>query len=372
MARKSAAPVASDPVDESPVDESFDVDTSTLAAEAEITSEPSPAPETTDDEQQQQPQSWRDLLAARGLTTDGDDDASAVESLVSHYQQLQPFAQYGYQARQHWNEFQQYMANRGQQYQPQQPAPEQMPQPRQYKLQPLPEYDPKWASALRRDEATGQLVPVGPFVDPSIVGKYQTYHEAFQERVRQLANDPVSLIEDQIQDRIDWAVQQHLQQYQQQAQQYQQRGQEVSYAQQEIAAQSPYLFVHNEQGQTLADPLTGQAALTDYGKAYTHFLMDAHQRGIYDSATQSEWAKGQCAMRGYYPQQPQQQATSAPGQSPDPRQRFMNRMNGAQRSPGRNGSARTDKNPDVPLNFLDEHNLGKFMTDMAREQGVLN
>jgi hypothetical protein len=343
------APEESVVSDEPPVFGDSQPDTPEPAAEPEV-SPPSPAAAAS---------SLRDQLAARGIPVSGNDDASAIEHLASNYRQLQELANFGYQARPQWNQFQAFLAQQAAQQQ----APVQPVAPKEPKFKPL-EYDAQWESLVTRDEQ-GNIVPKSQYVDPSVPQKLMAYQTAMRERLSSFANDPQQFVQetvgDYVQEQINQAIEQRWQAEQA-------RQQEYSFANQAIGQHADLFFAKDASGNQMLDPNSGRPVLTPAGNAYANAVSRLAQAGVSDTTAQHYMALGQLAEANMLSGRRAQASGAAPA-TPDKRAQFLAKTNPATRTPNRNGMARqADRNGEVSQN--PSKSLVLQMLDDARAAGL--
>lgn len=339
--------------EQEPVDETPEVDAAVALVDNDPSSEnldttneqvDTSTPETTQETQAERAQSLRDLLQARGIPVQGDDDESVLSNLAAYTQQLTGLAQYGYQARPHWEKFQQYLNSQQQAAQPQvqQPTQQQVAAAKEAKrrFEKL-EYDPSWDSLVTRD-AEGNLVPKSQYVDPTVPQKLNAYQSALRDRLAQFGTDPEGFVRETMGDYVSQTIEQAIEQ---RLASERQRQQEQTFAAQTIASNQQLFFAADAKGSPLTDPQTGQRLLTAEGHAYANAVAQAHAAGITDTFFQHQIGMGAVAqVRMANPTaQPTQPAV-------DQRKQFLNKINPATRTPNRNGSVRTTERSDFAQN----------------------
>lgn len=206
--------------------------------------------------------------------------------------QLQQYAQYGQTYLQHAQQFE---AWRRQQAEEQQRA-----QAQQNQWWKPPEYDPRWASQLTRDPATGEIKVI-PGGDPTVLQKYLAWNEhqrSFQER---FAQDPIKAIQPGLEQLIDQRaqalIQQQLTGYAQQSQ-----------AQALVQNHAAWIYQRDQQGNVLRGQ-GGQPLMNEWGQRYAMYVQQAEQMGLRGVQAQDRYAVGM-VQRDYLASSYQQQVNT--------------------------------------------------------------
>lgn len=209
------------------------------------------------------------------------DDHATLSHLAQAYQQaqqLQGLAPYAQLYAQHQGQFQAWLAQ-----QQQLAAWQQQQQARWWNA---PEFDPSWRGKLKRDEATGRLVPVeGAPAD--LVDKYLRAVEHQQQFLDKFAFDPITAIrpgiEEVAQQVAMQVVQQHLGQYQTQVQ-----------AQQLLDQEAHWLYQRDQNGQYVYGPAyqrTGRPELSQAGQLFRGYVAQMLGQGMQNQAAIAQMAK---------------------------------------------------------------------------------
>lgn len=130
---------------------------------------------------------------AKKYTSD-DDLFAGLASLYKRIGERDADAEFGRQLRQNESDFRAYLDSQGQQ----QPIPKPNGD--------VPKWDPLWMQQITTDRDTGELVPAKG-APPDVVSRYQRYQAHFQERLRQLVDDPNGFLGEVLQQKIAEAEQ---------------------------------------------------------------------------------------------------------------------------------------------------------------------
>lgn len=199
-------------------------------------------------------QSIRDLLAAKGLKVEGDDDEAALNNLVRLTRQaeaVQPYVSKVHEYVQNAEDFARYKAY-------QQQAAFQQTQQQQAQAKPWwnpPEFDRNWLKYV--DQANGGFKEGTPLHIQEGVQKYVDYQNGFSQRFLENPAEALKPWADEL--KREW-----LQEAQQQFQ-HQQYQQQVSHELAQIGQQNPWMYQSDAEGQPIINPATGQKVMTDVG-----------------------------------------------------------------------------------------------------------
>jgi hypothetical protein len=270
---------------------------------------------------------WRDEFVDNGFNLPDDaDPATGAKLIAQHTQQLHQQAQQANYYRQQAAALQQQMAAYQQAQQQAQQVPQAPAQPAQPEKPKKPEWNPEWAKLVKRDEATGQLIPANPdiasWISPDIPQKveaYLKYQKAQQEKWLDL--DPEEVEQRAIDKALEKFRAEQQEQYQKQQQAaYEQQSRQATY--QTLEQNKDWLY---EPGQVLPN---GQRPLSPLGRRYYEHVVRATQIGITDIGEQDFYA--QARLRTELAAESGQQAAPQQAQAaPTPQQAYLNKAKAA-------------------------------------------
>lgn len=144
-----------------------------------------------------------------------------------------------------------------------------------------PEFDERWLQAVDKTE-DGRFV-AKPGVNPMIAEKVQ----AFADWTTKFQRDPLSVISPYIEDQLQSRVAQQVQQIVQQ-----QFGQvaEQSTISNIMQNHSSWLYLRDQQGNAVIDPMTRKPQASPAGVRYVQYLQEAAQMGVRGSQQQDTYA----------------------------------------------------------------------------------
>jgi len=254
-----------------PIEELEDQELETKEPVSEETLETTePTDEPIEDSGEAELSAFRKAAEQYGVDLSGyTDDGTAIKALFEGSQKaaalekMQPYVQ---DYLQNQADYQRY---RLQATQPP-PQPEVKPEPDEPpKFWNGPEWNPQWLSLVRKDEATGQLLPdYQAGGTPEIAQKVQQFIQYRQDQQEQFWSDPFKYMEKFVdhraEERARELVRSELQQHAEQQE-----------ARQFISANREWLLQHDDQGQLQTNPSTGAPILSQEGNVFMQHLQEA-------------------------------------------------------------------------------------------------
>ena len=196
---------------------------------------------------------------------------------------------------------------------------------------------------VRRDEETGRFVPKNQYVSPTVADEVNAYHDKRGALANRLVDEfpdvTCQAIEDKVNARFDELY----------SQRETQRSSKQT-AEQFVQQYAQELYQHDQNGQQVFDPVTGETVLTARGQMVAQYAADAREAGITSSSKMVDYIRMRAQAQSWQEQQAAAyQAQLAAQQAPPPaapqplmaqqqeetRQKFLER---ALNSPNRSGS----------------------------------
>ena len=230
-------------------------------------------------QQVQQMRTARQVAQSMGYDPSGySSDTEMLRDLVGRAQQaqqLQQMAQYGQQYVQHASEFNAWMRQKQEEAAAQQAAAQ------QNTWWKAPEFDPEWRSKIVRD-SNGNLT-VMPGSSPDIISKYANAIEHRDKFLEKFAFDPIGAIQPGIEEIAGRMIQQAIEQRFSVVE-------DQNFAKDYISKNSSWLHQKDQTGNLIMDRNTGKPALTQYGKAFVHYVQQAANYGIANENERANYA----------------------------------------------------------------------------------
>lgn len=247
------------------------------------------------------------------------DESAAIQALATRYQeydQILPYAQYGYQVQPYRHVLERHMSGQGAQ-QPAAPQAPAAPQPEQWspeshfkKLWSAPQYDPDWQHLVTFDPQTNRYVGITPEVPMEIVQGVNNYSNWLKKQQREFFDNPYQRTFEAVREPLLREVQNVIQQ----TLQGQQQQQQLAHFEQQNAR---VLYQADQNGNLVVDPMTGQARMTPFGQRFYSHANHLFQQGLRDQGQIVELAKnlalGEFAVAEYQQRQQQPVANGSNG-----------------------------------------------------------
>lgn len=272
---------------------------------------------------QMAPPSWAQNLQLAGIDPSGfrspEDLANAYLQTQRQMQELQTYAQYGQQFLPYASQFNEFLQTRqqAQAQQTQQPAApkksiEETLKEHWNSMWKAPEYDPSWDAMVKMNPETGFYEGISPFVPAQVVQGMNARRDWMRNSLNKMLENPFEMQWKALQPGIQAVIQQEVQR---ELSSYN-VNREFDALEQEYA---PVLYQHDQNGNRVVDPFTGQPRWTPFGAHVAEEMRRLNAAGLTDPFVNFEYAVNsakamlfdQSRQQAQQPQQPQQ-----PGQQP--------------------------------------------------------
>ena len=312
---------------------------------------PSPAPVTSQPavpssfSGQAAPPSVLDGLKSRGVDVSQwkseDEFYGALQTREQQWQQMQQLAGHGQEYLRHAGDFQKWRAEQAKQAQEQQ-TQQAAAQKKAFEWG-APKLNRELLDMVRRDEETGRFVPKNQYVSPTVADEVNAYHDKRGALANRLVDEFPDVTWQAIEDKVNARFEELY------SQRETQRSSKQT-AEQFVQQYAQELYQHDQNGQQVFDPVTGEVALTQRGQMVAQYAADAKEAGITSSTKIIEYIRMRAQAQSWQEQQAaayqaqlaaQQAAPLAAGQplvaqqAEESRQKFLER---AINSPNRSGS----------------------------------
>jgi hypothetical protein len=216
----------------------------------------------------------RDALTARGYDVSGfPDDESMINAfgetlpMVEQMPMIMQNAREGMRYREHQTEFEEYMAQRGQQ------VPPAAPQKKSWEAPPL---DPAWASHVRFDQESGRYVGRDMLSSPVAVEGMNRRADWQRENNQKFWDNPYDFVYQGLEEKLSAREEELLKKWEQRQEQQRVRGETEAWLRQNMGN----FYALDQGGNPLVDPRTGLAVMTPTGQAFQGYAQQARQIGI--------------------------------------------------------------------------------------------
>jgi len=237
-----------------------------------VESPPQPAPPAASSDEQRL--SFRDALVARGYDVSGFEDEEAIldhfVGQAARLPQLEQAARYGQQIAPYYDEFEEYLRQKQQAAQPPAAAPE----PEPYWEKP-PEWDASWEQYLSTD-AEGHVTTAPNSPAPNIHHKYLARKDWERRQASKLLSDPVAAIRPGLEKDFESLKAEARKIAREEIQAMRQEQQRNGF----VVANQDWLYQHDQSGQPVFDPATGDPVFSERGIAFVNLAQELHQAGM--------------------------------------------------------------------------------------------